>query len=213
MNSVGLSDSLTVILARSFTYQRLAVGFRYPHEEVYTLLAGPSLYEDLHESCTILGYTDCAQNVSKLGTNAVLALAGMESAYLDAFEDTDGRGKFCPLYEGTYRPDLSRSKLLVELKALYHHFGLLLAAEDNELPDHVTAELEFMHFLALKEAQCLESGSDAAPYIRAQRDMGAHHLQPWFRALASPARSLIPEGFYRHWVELTSDFISLETFT
>lgn len=206
------SDPQEIVLARSLIYRRLADGFRYPDEVIYPLLASPSLYEELRGACAVLEYHECAHDLSELGPASVLPRTEMESAYLDSFEVTDGTGNFCSLHEGNYRRDLSHSQLLIELKSLYEHFGLVMAEEANELPDHVCAELEFMHFLTLKQAEALEAGADADAYIQAQRDVGTGHLKCWLPAQAVRASEVVTEAFYRQWSQLTADFISREPF-
>ena len=44
---------------------------------------------------------------------------------------------------------------MLEVSEFYKHFGLNMNQEEGkrELPDHLCAELEFLHFLTFKEAQ------------------------------------------------------------
>ena len=77
----------------------------------------------------------------------------------------------------------ARMKTMEEVVRFYNHFGLTLSESPRELPDHVTTELEFLHFLAFREAQAIEQGAEADPFRRAQRDFIARHLGRWIPKL------------------------------
>jgi DMSO reductase family type II enzyme chaperone len=70
-------------------------------------------------------------------------------------------------------------KTMEEVVRFYNHFDLTLSESPRELPDHVTTELEFLHFLAFREAQAIEQGAEPDPFRRAQRDFIARHLGRW----------------------------------
>jgi nitrate reductase assembly molybdenum cofactor insertion protein NarJ len=77
----------------------------------------------------------------------------------------------------------ARMKTMEEVVRFYNHFGLTLSESPRELPDHVTTELEFLHFLAFREAQAIEQGAEPDPFRRAQRDFIARHLGRWIPKL------------------------------
>jgi hypothetical protein len=100
-----------------------------------------------------------------------------------------------PVYGG------ARMKTMEECVRFYHHFGLALSEAPRELPDHLVTELEFLHYLAFREAEALERGEDAGAFRRAARDFALRHpgrfvkklegrlaraeAMPFFRALAA----------------------------
>jgi len=49
----------------------------------------------------------------------------------------------------------------------------------HELPDHITTELEFLHYLTFREAEACERGVDPESLRRAERDFLARHLCRW----------------------------------
>jgi len=113
--------------------------------------------------------------------------------------DVGAGGPPCPLYDGVYGG--ARMKTMEECVRFYHHFGLALSEAPRELPDHLVTELEFLHYLAFREAEALERGEDAGAFRRAARDFALRHpgrfvkklegrlaraeAMPFFRALAA----------------------------
>jgi DMSO reductase family type II enzyme chaperone len=97
----------------------------------------------------------------------------------------------CPLYGGLYLG--SRRAVMEEVTRFYNHFGLSLGGESRELPDHITTELEFMHFLTFQEVSALQREKERGPYLRAQRDFLQRHLARWVpqvRVLAEKQRAV-----------------------
>ncbi len=87
-------------------------------------------------------------------------------------------------------------KLMEDIVRFYEHFGLRAAPEDQ--PDHLCAELDFMHYMSFKEAAALAHGDDAADLRRAQRDFLDRHLCQWLpRFLERLESSDRAHDFYR----------------
>ncbi|MDK9719516.1 MAG: molecular chaperone TorD family protein [Trichlorobacter sp.] len=65
--------------------------------------------------------------------------------------------------------------------AFYQSHGLQLAEDFPELPDHITAELEFLSYLAFRQREATTAGDNAgtAAYIQAQQEFLASFLLPW----------------------------------
>ena len=53
-------------------------------------------------------------------------------------------------------------------------------------------ELEFLHFLAFREAEALQTGQDAGPFRRAQRDFIDRHPGRWIPRLRAKLESNDP---------------------
>jgi len=83
----------------------------------------------------------------------------------------------CPLYDGAYAGD--RMRVMEEAVRFYNYFGLKLSDTAGELPDHLSTELEFLHYLGYREAEASQRGADPAPFQRAQRDFLARHPARW----------------------------------
>ncbi len=91
----------------------------------------------------------------------------------------------------------------------YQEVGLELAPDFNATPDHIAVELEFMHFLVVKELDALAGGNlDRAQNFRQkQRAFLERHLAAWVpdfsRSVAEQAQSC----FYQSLSATTRLFI------
>jgi DMSO reductase family type II enzyme chaperone len=126
--------------------------------------------------------TDAAEQL--LAALAPHARQAFADAYLVTFGHA-ARGP-CPMNEieyGHLKADaLFQPHRLADLAAFYRAFGLELADDAGERPDHICVELEFLCVLAAKEAYALEHQLDAEALaiIRdARRDFLREHLGQW----------------------------------
>jgi DMSO reductase family type II enzyme chaperone len=94
-----------------------------------------------------------------------------------------------------------------EVTRFYHHFGLSLGGESRELPDHITTELEFMHFLTFREVAALENGQDRGPYVRAERDFLQRHLKRWLPRVRPLAEKQKAAPFFLGLLALAEAFL------
>jgi DMSO reductase family type II enzyme chaperone len=185
--------------ARSSMYRLLADSFSYPTDSF----------------CHDLASGDWGRRLASLASRLPFDLPGAEgppgltvspralqSCYVSTMEV--GAGKpYCPLYEGSHRS--GRMKLMEDLVRFYEHFGLKAEAGDH--PDHLCAELEFMHYMAFKEASLQARGEVVADIRRAQRDFLDRHLCRWLprvRSRLESARDLKP--FYIVAARLAEEF-------
>ena len=72
--------------------------------------------------------------------------------------------------------------------------------EPRGLPDHITTELEFLHYLSFKEAEALGGGEDPGPFQRAQRDFVGRHPGRFIPKLRQRLEQHSPMRFF---LELT----------
>lgn len=189
----ALKTSVADPVHRCIVYHALADAFRYPSAERYAALRGGEYLRTLFAALDGLVHARLAlaeQETVKAevdGALASLEFADFENAYILTF-DAGAPQPPCPPYEGTYRDGIPRAKRMLAVTAFYRHFGLKMSEAEgkHDLPDHLSAELEFMHFLAFKEAQAREAGEEelVIGYVRAQRDFLARHLSRWLPALA-----------------------------
>jgi DMSO reductase family type II enzyme chaperone len=129
-----------------------------------------------------------------------------QSEYIRLFEVGPRGHALCPLYSGHYASD--RLHTMEELVRFYNYFGLRITP--GLMPDHVTVELEFMHYLAHQEAQARETGGDKESYLRAQRDFLERHLHGWWPLAVAATQGQRPQRFYRSLMALLQRFLAAE---
>ena len=97
-----------------------------------------------------------------------------------------------------------------ELRLLVYPHGVRPSAyggESRELPDHITTELEFMHFLTFREVALLQGGQDRVPYLRAQRDFLQRHLARWVPQVRAQAEQQKAAPFFLGLIGLAEAFL------
>jgi DMSO reductase family type II enzyme chaperone len=178
--------------ARSRAYGTFAEAFEYPDEELYEVIRSETLANTLRE---ILEAVD--PSLTEGADWQALAQAGEKDDLAVEFTrlfDVGTSGPPCPLYGGLYIG--ARMKTMEEAVRFYNHFGLTLSETPRELPDHITTELEFVHFLAFREAEAIEGGDDPEPFQRAQRDFIARHLGRWVPKMRAKLEENSPMPFF-----------------
>ncbi len=91
-----------------------------------------------------------------------------------------------------------RGMLTAQLEERYLEAGLVISPELNELPDHISVELEFMAFLCMKEAEArLANENNVAIHFRAlQESFMRQHLVRWFPKFAQRIKESEPGSIY-----------------
>lgn len=85
-----------------------------------------------------------------------------------------------------------------------------LSVDVGEPPDHVVIELEFMYYLANREASARADGldEDAAGYREMQARFFAKYLQPWIFEFCRLIRSGTENPFYRSLADCLDRFMA-----
>ena len=125
--------------------------------------------------------------------------------YNDAFDPSVREGA-CSLREGSHAED-DQSAIFEELMRFYEFFGLA-RGEGAEMPDHMSVELEFMHYLTHLESQVEGQPEELSSLRRAQHDFLSRHLSRLTRGVKGRMNSENP-----HCVDLVDtcfDFINAE---
>lgn len=187
--------------ARSRAYHLLAAAISFPDESLAPALTSGEWLEEFRDVLESLpfGFAVPAEDLALLaGAPAPDALA---HDYIRLFEVGTGR-PFCPLYEGAHRG--GRMKIMEELVRFYEHFGLKPATGDQ--PDHLCAELQFMHYLAFKQA-----AAPSADLLLAQRDFVYRHLAKWLPRLVDRlAEAREPSPYYSALTSVTAGFCRVD---
>lgn len=80
-----------------------------------------------------------------------------------------------------------------EIVRFYDYFGYVLAEHFAWAPDHLSVELEFMHYLCFREAQ---QDDNQLSYQLAQLDFCARHPARWVPNLRQGVEKLAPGSLY-----------------
>lgn len=91
-----------------------------------------------------------------------------------------------------------------DLVRFYDFFGYRLAERFAWAPDHLSVELEFMHYLCYGEAATEE---EPEPYQFAQIDFTERHLVRWAPDFAAKVEQAAGDGIYARVMTALSDFI------
>jgi DMSO reductase family type II enzyme chaperone len=192
--------------ARSRAYGAFTQALAYPDGEQCEMIRSGVLANGLREVLEA-----AAPALVDAADWEALAEAGGEDDLAVEFTrlfDVGASGPPCPLYGGLYGG--ARMKTMEEAVRFYNHFGLTLAEAPHELPDHLTTELEFLHFLSFREAESLEQGEDPGPYRRAQRDFIERHPGRWVPKLCKKLEQADPMPFFRELMRQLERFLEAE---
>lgn len=100
----------------------------------------------------------------------------------------------------------------MEAAVQYREAGLDLAEDYREVPDHITAELEFMYYLLFRECEALERADrDAAlRFLSLQETFFNKHLARWAPQFCDRIRQGTDNEFYARLADCLSAFIANE---
>jgi DMSO reductase family type II enzyme chaperone len=193
---------------RSLAYQTFVRAFAYPGTQLAEAIGSGALAGELREILTAVD----PSLVERADWEALRDAGRTEEDLAVEFTrlfDVGAGGPPCPLYGGLYSG--ARMKTMEEVVRFYNHFGLTLAEAPRELPDHLTTELEFLHYLTYREAEVLQAGGDPGPWRRAQRDFVARHPGRWVPKLRARLEAQTPMRFFQELVRCLEDFLESES--
>nr|NIQ80522.1 hypothetical protein [Anaerolineae bacterium] len=95
-------------------------------------------------------------------------------------------------------------ELTVQVQSTYREAGLQLVSEENQVPDHLTVELEFMEHLAGLEAdRWLDNSPGEAETLReTQRAFLCDHLGAWAITFAQSLRDETLHPYFQFLAQL-----------
>ena len=186
--------------ARSRLYSLVGRAFAPPNDTLYEELTGGAWERQVAEALAALPFSLSLANLTlrpeKLGSK------DLQAEYVRLFEVGVMGGPPCSLFAGHHESD--RLRVMEELIRFYGFFDLRLTP--GRMPDHITVELEFMQFLAFREAEAIEQGSDRESCLRAQRDFLERQLGRFLARLSDKVRAHKPLPFFESLVELGHRF-------
>jgi DMSO reductase family type II enzyme chaperone len=193
--------------ARSRAYALFGEAMAYPSDEMREILLDGGLVEPLRECLAVISPDitnppECWSALRDVADAEVLAIE-----YTRLF-DAGASGPPCPLYGGLYGGD--RMAKMEEAVRFYNHFGLRLSSEQRELPDHISTQLEYMHFLAYREVEALQAGVDPGAYQRAQRDFISRNLGAWIPKLCERLEKENADRYFQTLIGLLAELLEAD---
>ena len=203
---------------RSALYKIFSRCFCYPDQNFVHYARG-DLLKDLESSLRELPYTGDMKRTSEFFQSALieqwarLSLEDWQVEYTGLFIYCRGK-LFCSPYASTWIEDNKRliGESTMAVKRFYGNFKLRVARPFADLPDHLAAELEFMHFLSLNEAKFEADGKSQGRDLCLinQPLFLEKHLQPWVPKVAACLKENSDSQFFTALAQLTSDFLTAE---
>lgn len=215
----SLQERIDEALARAFLHRFLAHLFDYPGPAAWEWITAPATRDALRSAARVLAATGDTGFPARV-EDALTALAPeayrrFNDDYIVAFGH-GARGS-CPINEieyGDLRADpLFQPHRLADIAAFYQAFGLEVTEDGGERLDHLSAELEFMAVLALRDAHALEhqaDDEDAGINRTAQARFLREHLGRWVPAFARRVERALSAGPWAAPARLLLDFVLAE---
>lgn len=205
-------EVMTRSKARSQAYSFLALALSYPDDAHPVSLK--QQYDLLPDSLEILADPPGKKAVGELRPAiAALTATSLEDGYTRCFGHA--MSKDCPPYEAEYGQAhiFQKTHTLADIAGFYRAFGLDLAADSHERVDHISVELEFMHFLCSKEVYALANehpDEQLAVCREAQSKFLRSHLCRWAFGFARRLRAKAGDTLYQELAQLLAVFLEAE---
>lgn len=184
-------------IRRSQLYRFLACAFLYPDEN---WLEEAPWVADIAQA---LGAPQLQIDDERLSTDE------LQAEHRRVFGLT---GSLCYETEYGLPHEFRQSQELADIAGFYRAFGFVMGGPVRERPDHLAAELEFMHALALKEAYALHNGAveHAEICAGAQRVFIEGHLGQWIDLFAQSLAHNAHHGPYLALARFAAGFVADE---
>lgn len=203
-------EKVVRLAARCKVYEVLARALRYPWNAMYFTP------EDMLEPLNILIEDESVwEKAERLIASMKDELSKLDKESLQrehVMVFSHGFSKECPPYEILYGGEgyTQQTHILLELGDIYRRYGVELSDGVDERMDHISIELEFMQYLAYKEAYGIKHGhkKEAIDVVReGQREFMTAHLGRWVPLFCQFLSQKAGRGLYQHLAESLSLFM------
>ena len=219
-------------LCRSKLYLLVSWGYLYPEDEEFLdYLQSGEFVED--GRAALEGLRKELKNVG--GQEAMDRLQAV-SAHFDAIEDwissegenwniqdlrDEHRRVFsnvialdCPPYETLFGNDhvFGQSYVMGDIAGFYSAFGLQLSPDIHERLDHLSVELEFMHYLSYKESYAIlhDGAEKLKTVVEAEKKFVKEHIGRWVPLFSGMLKRKADYGFYKILADFTTDWMAFD---
>lgn len=201
-------------LARSYVYKLLSIIFSAP-ELLEAELEGNRLITQLNECSSELVDYGLANTVGALENECRgNIIEDIKKHHFKLFFQGNKNG--FSLYEMSYHkgPLFLNAGKLADIAGFYNAFGLEVSDNNRDRVDHISLELEFLYFLALKEAYALKNDdADKVDICRsAQVKFLEDHLGKWTGPFLEELLKCTDFGFYIKAAEFIDQFVKTDLY-
>jgi TorA maturation chaperone TorD len=184
---------------------------------VYSLLSALFLKEATPDLLAVLTGEEVAEALWELGSDMGRILHGPQPADLLEELAEEYAALFIvpgglPPYESVRLHGMLNQKPAWETEEFYRRCGLVIREESGILPDHLGMELEFMGYLAGKEADARLNREEqaAGQWLGLQSEFFREHLDGWAFGFLEDLRRYAAHPFYKEIGSLTARFLEVE---
>ena len=233
-NPEAVKDSPAVeqALSRSKLYLLISWSYLYPEDEEFLdYLQSGEFVEDGRAALTSLqktlegrGGEEASESLDAISRHfdAVEEWVASEGMNWDIQDLRDDHRRVfsnvisldCPPYETLFGNDhvFGQSYVMGDISGFYSAFGLQLCQDIHERLDHLSVELEFVHFLAYKEsyALCHDGPEKFQTVVDAEKKFVKEHIGRWVPLFSGMLKKKADYGFYRIMADLTADWMAFE---
>ena len=120
----------------------------------------------------------------------------------------------CPPYETLFGNDhvFGQSYVMGDISGFYTAFGLQLSQDIHERLDHLSVELEFLHFLAYKEsyALCHDGPEKVKTVVEAEKKFVKEHIGRWVPLFSGMLKKKADYGLYKIIADITAEWVAFD---
>ena len=120
----------------------------------------------------------------------------------------------CPPYETLFGNDhvFGQSYVMGDIAGFYSAFGLQLSPDIHERLDHLSVELEFMHYLSYKESYAIlhDGGEKLKTVFEAEKKFVKEHIGRWVPLFSGMLKRKADYGFYKILADFTLDWMAFD---
>ncbi len=219
-------------LCRSKLYLLVSWGYLYPEDEEFLdYLQSGEFVEDGRTA--LEGLRKELKNVGGQETEDRLAAVDAHFDSIEAWISSEGenwniqdlrdehRRVFsnvialdCPPYETLFGNDhvFGQSYVMGDIAGFYSAFGLQLSPDIHERLDHLSVELEFMHYLSYKESYAIlhDGAEKLKTVVEAEKKFVKEHIGRWVPLFSGMLKRKADYGFYKILADFTTDWMAFD---
>lgn len=206
------NEEMEVVMFRKVAYRLFTYLFIYPEEDNYEIiLKGARELLDVEYIWNEFSFADSFKELLEAFNELPEEIP---ESMLNEFNRLFWVKPVAPPYESYYLVSDGnlRGNTAADLEGVYRIAGLSVSTRQNELPDHIAVELEFMSFLCGKEAESMNTRNEqeTAAVQEEQRIFLGQHLGIWFPQFAKQVKRNSKDPLYTQVIDSAFHFLRSE---